>query len=242
MKEIFRGILAPLLASLAVAGCSGGDKPVWQEYITLPHYIWAYYDGPLTVDFRRLCVCISEPGEFSDTKVCSAEGVGGENLDEFLRLAEANGDTDYNKPMRNLMSRHTCFARTIREVHVVSNFDYDDAHPAGTSLDDIVCIWIESFAPFIRSGYRFDYPSDEYGIVPELHRSVRMLSEPQTDIGLVMASEVFSFGFTALPEAHNRKYSFTFTFVMADGATQTVTAMGVPSTPGWLRDYLRDRS
>lgn len=242
MKKIFRGLLAPLFASLAVAGCSDGEKPGGQQYITSPHYIWAYYDGPLTVDFRRLCVYIPEPGEFSDTKVCSAEAVGGENLDEFLRLAEANGDTDCNKTMRNLMSYHTCFARTIREVHVVSNFDYDAAHPAGTSLDDIVCIWIESFAPFIRSGYRFDYPSDEYGIVPQLHRSVRMLSEPQTDIELVMASCVFSFGFTALPETHNRKYSFTFTFVLADGTTQTVAAMGVPSTPGWLWDRLRDRS
>ena len=74
--RILRG-LSLAFVPILVAGCSGGDKPVWQEYITLPHYIWAYYDGPLTVDFRRLCVCISEPGEFSDTKVCSAEGSAG---------------------------------------------------------------------------------------------------------------------------------------------------------------------
>lgn len=78
-----------------------------------------------------------------------------QNSDDSVRFweyARAYNDTSYNK--EGVVSGfdftlpHTC-----QSITVVSDADYDETHPAGTPLDDIVDIMAESAYEFIASNY-----------------------------------------------------------------------------------------
>lgn len=72
----------------------------------------------------------------------------------YQKLAERNGDTAFNQWIGHdtPFGAHA-FADNFGALHVVSDSDWDDAHPAGTPLDDILLARFYSHAEFIRSGY-----------------------------------------------------------------------------------------
>lgn len=70
----------------------------------------------------------------------------------FEYYARLYGDTGYGhyiQPGSNM-----AVAESFRSISVVSDTDFDAGHPAGTSLDDIVCLRSESAYGYIRSGYK----------------------------------------------------------------------------------------
>ncbi len=74
--------------------------------------------------------------------------------EEFLRLATRNDDTSFNQWVPDhLCLRTPAFANNFRELHVVSNADWDEEHPAGSLLDDILLVRLYSYANFIHEGY-----------------------------------------------------------------------------------------
>ncbi|MDE5729928.1 MAG: hypothetical protein K2H81_00155 [Alistipes sp.] len=82
----------------------------------------------------------------------------------FERLAERNGDTSFNRWIDHWRADPSDWPYTVytwadnfQSMHVTSDADWDEAHPAGTPLDDILRIKIETYAEFVRSGYQ-TYP------------------------------------------------------------------------------------
>ena len=86
-----------------------------------------------------------------------------EGSPEYDRLAIQNGDTDFNQMFSDGLEPATCaFADNFTEMHVVSNADWDAAHPAGTLLDDILLTRMYSYAKFIHGGYHLEDNEGEF--------------------------------------------------------------------------------
>lgn len=72
-----------------------------------------------------------------------------EKVDKFRELAKNNRDTCFNRDG----AFGGCLVDAVESINIVSDSDYDDAHPAGTSLNDIVYIEFRSATEFVESGY-----------------------------------------------------------------------------------------
>jgi hypothetical protein len=70
----------------------------------------------------------------------------------FDSLSRYYKDTSYNN-LKNI-GDPPCLAEPLLSISVVSDADYDDIHPAGTLLDDIVKLNALSPWKFIQSGYK----------------------------------------------------------------------------------------
>lgn len=82
------------------------------------------------------------------------------NIERFKELARYYKDTSYN----NLISMGSprCLSEPLLSISVISDTKYDDAHPAGIPLDDIVRLRAFSPFKFIQSAYTdFFYPSED---------------------------------------------------------------------------------
>ena len=71
---------------------------------------------------------------------------------EFERLAIRNGDVGYNRWLE-FWEYPSAFADNFQTMHITSNADWDEAHPAGTSLDDVLQVRINSSSDFVHDGY-----------------------------------------------------------------------------------------
>ncbi len=106
-----------------------------------------------------------------------------DNPKEYTALAERIGDTDFNQMMpTNACPMSTdAFADYFSALHVTSDAVWDEAHPAGTPLDDILRIRLYSSAEFIRSGYAsFFEPQDNCTFLGQrlyLMRCEKLVSE-----------------------------------------------------------------
>lgn len=57
-----------------------------------------------------------------------------------------------------LPGSNAAIADAFNKISVVADADFDAAHPAGTPLDDIICLRSESAYEYIRSGYENSKP------------------------------------------------------------------------------------
>ena len=81
-----------------------------------------------------------------------------EQWKEFKYLSERNGDLSFNRHMVNYPGERWAWADNFREIHVVCrNRDLDEAHPAGSRIDDLLQVRFHTFAPYVRSGYEGKY-------------------------------------------------------------------------------------
>ena len=100
----------------------------------------------------------------------------------YERLAARNGDTDFNQTLWCGAQRPYVFAENFAQMHVVSNADWDAAHPAGTLLDDILLIRMYSCAKFIHSGYNMGKYEDQFlQNLDYLNEIKKLLSELTSD-------------------------------------------------------------
>ncbi len=71
-----------------------------------------------------------------------------EQWKEFKYLSERNGDLSFNRHMVNYPGERWAWADNFREIHVVCrNRDLDEAHPAGSRIDDLLQVRFHTFAP-----------------------------------------------------------------------------------------------
>lgn len=91
----------------------------------------------------------------------------------YNKFSESHGDTAYNKteslcvgskdkefrnsPMTPL--EQTSMGMDIQSIIITSDADYDDNHPIGTPLNDIVRCVSYSLMEYIRQGYPEDFPT-----------------------------------------------------------------------------------
>ena len=76
--------------------------------------------------------------------------------EKYKMLAERNGDTSFNREVFPWERLGEAFADNFCELHIVSNADWDEEHPAGTPLDDILLAHFDSYAKIIHDGYKIN--------------------------------------------------------------------------------------
>lgn len=93
-----------------------------------------------------------------------------EDPSTFNALAEKHNDTSYNKRITYLETilqdmNPCCLKDDFTTIHITSNADFDESHPAGSLLDDIVIFHSSTPYPYIQSGYTSIY---QWGIASNM--------------------------------------------------------------------------
>lgn len=103
--------------------------------LELPMLQTGYFGTQPTVPPQNLQTGFVITPNYSHNNMCDSFS----DPEEFLRLATRNDDTSFNQWVPDhLCLRTPAFANNFRELHVVSNADWDEEHPAGSLLDDIL--------------------------------------------------------------------------------------------------------
>lgn len=110
------------------------------EYILLP--LHEHKGFALTLDKTKF---ISSPDKYPGIKA-----------DRYLEIAERNGDMSYNRFADYAWEFRTAYADNFASMHLTSDKEWDQAHPAGSSLDDLIWVKGACYGPFIRNGYTGD--------------------------------------------------------------------------------------
>lgn len=157
-----------------------------------------------------------------------------QNTEEFLKIAARNGDGGYNDWVSaDSYAFRTVFADNFRSVHLTSDRDWDDGHPAGTYLDDLVLWDVSTYSEFIRSGYQ-DY-TDTYTAEDGVLVYNVVLSDVQPR-HLEMISDEYSFfynysspgiRFLSAP-AVDGPHTLTLTITTTDGKVHTPSVTCIP--------------
>ena len=97
----------------------------------------------------------------------------GEDKAWFDRICHENGDFTYSRKVRLMYGMPGIIAYTpdIVSIDVCCEDDFDDSHPAGSSLNDYIKIKYRSVWSYIAAGYTGPDP------YPELRVKTRQLSE-----------------------------------------------------------------
>ena len=149
MKRIcFLGFL-PLM--LLFASCEKNDVGPYYSYIYKEHFIDIYYTGGI------------ELMHYGSEGSCTALRIGATDMDKFI--IEANNPLEYEQQAElhgDYFNRWVyeyrgwcikIFAEQFQSLHVVSDADWDEEHPAGTLLDDLLRVEFTSIGAFVRGGY-----------------------------------------------------------------------------------------
>lgn len=161
--------LASALLLLTVSACKDEnsgftDKVLMKSYVPMyvdnalkvyPYNSKIYENGKIGLLFCR----IHEESDILEGqgRIYWAPELGstGEEAERFLKIAERNGDRNYNRyeDIDNWCNRTAC-ADNFKSMQVKClNGSWDEKHPAGSSLNDIITIKYYSVADFIKKGY-----------------------------------------------------------------------------------------
>lgn len=142
--------------------------------------------------------------------------------EKFQQLSIKHNDTSWNQWIYESEERSGTFATVLKHdyssITITSDTDYDELHPAGTPLDDIVGFQGYSYKPFFDSGYKWlgYYPD---GNATTIEKTLNELTnEDMTALAKRARNDSmqhpydFAFNFLSLPTAskvHNLKIKFT---------------------------------
>ena len=156
-----------------------------------------------------------------------------EHLLRYDSLCKAHKDTEYSKKEKHYSGEQFPFATYRRmTLDITSDTQYDAAHPAGTSLADMVIINISSAKEIIESGYdenlcgkEINIYGDEYPVLSsgyelrmplkQFNEEYRKLVDCRMNIDFPVAPDVTS------------THRFTVTYRDEDGRVLTATAAPV---------------
>lgn len=207
-------IAALLLTGAFAVNCSPGDTGA--SYTE--HFIQDY---TIANDIDK--IGLYDMGKRSFYIGLKGENVGykdqGEKGEKFHRLAEKYGDMSFNS--RIVPGTIHALANELTTISIVSDAAYDDLHPAGTPLDDIVYFSGESYYSFIEAGYKGSWTTS-------FDKSLAQLSESDLKLlnarggGLYAAGGLSAFYFSAPPTV-SWKHNMTLTITDADGDAFSTT-------------------
>ncbi len=141
MKALFKSFMLVLLVLTPfLTSC---DKKV-----SSTHYVYGYL-LPNVINLRVTNGVGNEFRAFFD----NSEG-GLNYIEDDRKLHEKHNDISYKgKIDTDPYSRVLCCAYDFKSIEIISDTDFDDKHPAGTALNDVVWYSGESLLTFIKSGY-----------------------------------------------------------------------------------------
>jgi hypothetical protein len=133
-------------------------------------------------------------------------------------LCEKNGDMTFNrKVFISDVSRPPAYMSTnMVSIDVVSNADFDEQHPAGTSLADIISLYGDTAKPYIDSGYT-EYKGLNYYPIRKI------LSEITPDDLILFGDGRFTsvyLHFDSQPTL-SKEHTFTLTVIDDEGTTMS---------------------
>lgn len=109
-----------------------------------------YVGWDITKEYRS--PDLSNPNQY-DERATPMEPV---NTEGYLELAKHNGDRlkfPLKIPFGGNYNDNTALAYDFESIHVTSDMDWDENHPAGTPLDDLVQMSIRTFAELLTQDY-----------------------------------------------------------------------------------------
>ena len=156
-----------VFACTAIFGCNNGAKDEDRYTMKSPYYVQTYiaandFDLKAVEGNGNYIVGIFFKGERISI-LPPADKV------RFEELAEAFGDGSYTGTV--LPDANKALADALSSVSVVCDKEYDAAHEAGSSLDDLVTFCATSPYEFIRGGYKDTVRNDDY---PEYFKEMAM--------------------------------------------------------------------
>lgn len=136
-----------------------------------PHYIVSFIRDPeitATADDSSVDIYFSRGKKSTAyTWWYAAENINPEKAAIYTQLCEHYGDTGYDKERKYFevySGGYDFMADNIVSIDIFSGTDYDQQHPAGTSLKDICILRSASPQRFITSGYTKPY---DWTVIPE---------------------------------------------------------------------------
>lgn len=218
-----------LFAGAVVSSCDEeGNIPVGLDTpVFVRNLIVRYVDGPIEIGKYAGELCVKnlwEQSEFYGSPEAYPHLTTGH--DEFQRLAARNGDISYNRSVNpiTLMERE-CFAENFREVHLVctgseGDVPWDEDHPVGSRLDDVVQLEFSTCADYVRNGYP---ESDKIAGTENTTKLVKKYMSDLTpdDLTMIRCASAYSmkFIFDNLPVSGT--YMLDFTLVSTEGEEKT---------------------
>lgn len=204
-----KAIVSLLTAIVFCLSCS--DKQEDRHWVQ--HYIATYATGAyiLTPLFDNRGISLT----LRDVKfISSPDKYPGIRAERYLEIAERNGDMSYNRFADYDWAFRSAYADNFASLHLTSDKDWDEAHPAGTPLDDLIWIKAACYDQYIRNGYTGE--GSNY-IEKLLHRlgsdELRVVDEFYTNP---------DFYFLSVPIT-DQEHTLTLTITTTDGTIHTPT-------------------
>lgn len=112
-----------------------------------------YYDGG---DYKIISITGISRGFIG-----SVESTDRTEKEAFLAVCEKYGDTYYNRKLKTAVGHEmyyrNYFAEDFSSIRITSRSDFDDEHPAGTSLNDLFHFVSTSPYRYIQRGYTDEF-------------------------------------------------------------------------------------
>ena len=134
-----------------------------------------------------------------------------ENYAQFETLSSANGDTGFNGAVEAFIQMgrenlNACLSQPIASIEVTSSAAWDENHPAGASLNDMIRVFSPRYAEVFDSGYELLYRN--WGHADEAEREQY---PPRQDFGTEYSSRNASWKLlTELDETDKRIFPAYF--------------------------------
>lgn len=172
MKRIFSTLV--ISSCLFLCGCEqiASEIHLFEDFYE--YYIMNYYDIDYEEDVEVVSTRDSEfivydlelPSKLfasrssEASKYATQEEVQ-ERQERYQRhkeISQRNGEVGFNRwcssePMFGPEGEVWNTDNLISKITIVSNGDFDEEHPAGTPLDDVVSISYDTYRPYIENGY-----------------------------------------------------------------------------------------
>lgn len=160
----------------------------------------------------------------------------GQNKVVYDSLCQAHNDLSYNKERGYIVGPDWghCSVFDIAHIDVVSNANFDEQHPAGTSLNDLIYFISVSPKKFIDSGYNYSYDwANEtpqiFEIEPEMYNFRnssessnyspinKRLSEMSVDEMVMLPPNYFGYLIFDSSPISIKEHTFKVTFSLSNG-------------------------
>ncbi|KGN92887.1 hypothetical protein [Porphyromonas canoris] len=172
MKKAYLILLSALVA-LMFQGCDWLFRRGQFEEgkIHIPHYVLGYLDNAKNLEATYYSYENSINIRWAHSVLVLGWDSKGEDLAGYKALCNKNKDTKYDALTYTIKGdafrsfgrsyRYYYNSNAITGINVTSDAAWDDAHPAGASLNDIIIFYSNALDPFIQSGYKEEFAWDE---------------------------------------------------------------------------------
>lgn len=154
------------------------------------------------------------------------------DTEKFIEISERNEDFQFYRvamPGEHLYDE-VALSDSFSSIHVTCDVDWDEAHPAGTPLDDILEVEFWTYTYIIARGY-WDNPSEGGLDGKYLKRMDELTADdlrvlnylPEKGSPMRRNRHPTAIRFSSLPDDPARKYRLTVTMTTTDGAVKSAS-------------------